>query len=150
MRIALDSNVMIYAEGLSEGAKRFKALEVLDAIPALDLLIPFQAVGETLRWLVHKGGIPKDTATKRIARWTAKYPTQATDAQVFQGALELVSQHGFQIWDAVVCAAAAEGGASVLLSEDMHQGFKWRGVIIINPFALEPHALFTEILKRRH
>ncbi|CAN5378212.1 PIN domain-containing protein [soil metagenome] len=148
MRIALDSNVIIYAEGLTDSPKRNAALDIIDAIPAMDLLIPFQVVGETLRWLVVKGRLPKPEAAERAARWTLKYPTQQTDLAVFQGACELISRHGMQVWDAIILSASSQGGASVLLSEDMQDSFHWRGVTIANPFAARPSGIIQDILNK--
>ena len=59
----------------------------------------------------------------------------------FRKALDLVSRHGFQVWDAVILAASAEAGAAVLLSEDMQHGFIWDGVTIVNPFVLSEEEL---------
>ncbi len=146
MRVALDSNVMIYAEGSTDPARRDRAIEVIGAIAAIDLLIPVQAAGETLRWLVGKGGLSGEAAAQRAALWTAEYATQATDIAVFNAARLLVSNHGFQVWDAIILAASSEGGASVLLSEDMQDGFNWRGVTIANPFAANPSPAILDIL----
>ena len=59
-----------------------------------------------------------------------------------------MSVHGFQAWDAIVLAAASAGGASVLLSEDMQDGFKWRGVAIANPFVEKPSPIVQRILRK--
>ena len=56
-------------------------------------------------------------------------------------AIALATEHGLQIWNAVILAAAAEARASLLLSEDMQDGFTWRGVTVANPFATTPHPL---------
>jgi predicted nucleic acid-binding protein len=63
-----------------------------------------------------------------------------TDEAVFDAALELASHHHFQIYDAIILAAAVQVRCDLLLSEDMQDGFAWRGVTIANPFAatLEP------------
>jgi predicted nucleic acid-binding protein len=146
MRVALDSNVMIYAEGITDIARRALALSMVDAIRAQDLVIPLQAVGETLRWLVTKGGVSRPEAVERCSLWIAKYPVQETNRTVYDGACELISNHRYQVWDAVILSAAAEGGASVLLSEDMQEGFKWRGIIVANPFAAIRSPLIQSIL----
>ena len=33
----------------------------------------------------------------------------------------------------------------MLLSEDMHEGFTWGGVTIVNPFASPPHKLLDDL-----
>jgi hypothetical protein len=43
-------------------------------------------------------------------------------------------------------SAAAEGGCRLLLSEDLQDGFSWRGVTIANPFAAEQHPLLVALL----
>jgi predicted nucleic acid-binding protein len=49
-------------------------------------------------------------------------------------AMELVVSHQLSFWDAVMLAAAAQAGCRLLVSEDMQNGFTWRGVTIGNPF----------------
>jgi predicted nucleic acid-binding protein len=58
----------------------------------------------------------------------------------------LVTAHRFDIWDAVIVSASAEAGCRVLLSEDMQDGFVWRGMTIINPFAIVPHPMLASLL----
>jgi predicted nucleic acid-binding protein len=48
--------------------------------------------------------------------------------------MELAVAHKFALWDAIMLAAAAASGCRVFLSEDMQDGFTWRGVTIRNPF----------------
>lgn len=124
------------------------ALALIDAIHAVDLLIPLQAACELRRWLIGKARVPKPEAVERSNLWISNYPTQATDKSVFLAAGELMSVHGFQAWDAIVLAAASAGGASVLLSEDMQDGFKWRGVAIANPFVEKPSPIVQRILRK--
>jgi predicted nucleic acid-binding protein len=48
--------------------------------------------------------------------------------------MELAASHQFALWDAIMLAAAGASGCRLLLSEDMQDGFIWRGVTIRNPF----------------
>jgi predicted nucleic acid-binding protein len=146
MRVALDSNVMIYAEGLTDDPRNAVAQNVLDGLPAGSLVIPLQAAAETLRWLIKRAKLPRKQAVRNVDRWVARYATQATDHIVLTSAFELVSSHNLQIFDAVILAAAAEARASVLLSEDMQEGFRWRGVTVANPFAAKPSTYIANIL----
>jgi predicted nucleic acid-binding protein len=43
----------------------------------------------------------------------------------------------------LILAVTAEAGCRVLLSEDMHEGFTWRGVTVVNPFAAIVHPLLA-------
>ena len=61
-------------------------------------------------------------------------------------ATDLVSDHGLTIWDSVVLAASAEAECRLLLSEDLQEGFTWRGVTVTNPFAQKLHPLLAALL----
>ncbi|KAA2237899.1 PIN domain-containing protein [Salinarimonas soli] len=71
------------------------------------------------------------------------------DEGAFDDAMHLAGSHGLQIWDAVILATAAGAGCALLLSEDMQDGFVWRGVTIANPFAATVHPLLADRLKGR-
>lgn len=60
-------------------------------------------------------------------------------------AADLASDHGLAIWDSVVLASAADAGCRLLLSEDLQDGFTWRGVTVANPFALVLHPLLAAL-----
>ena len=40
-------------------------------------------------------------------------------------------------------AVAADAGCRLLLSEDLQDGFTWRGVTVVDPFADKPHPLLA-------
>ncbi len=149
MRAALDSTVMIYAEGLIDDPRNAMAQDLLLSLPGESLLIPLQAAAETLRWLIRKAKLPPSEAARSVARWTSHYAVQPTDRAVLEGALELVAKHKLQVFDAIILAAAAEARASLLLSEDMHEGFRWRGVTVVNPFAATPSRAMLKLIEGR-
>ncbi len=47
----------------------------------------------------------------------------------------MASAHRLQLWDCVVCVAALDAGARVLLTEDMQDGRTIDGLRLLNPFA---------------
>lgn len=147
MRVALDSNVIIYAEGGQDEARRATAHAIIGALYPRQISISIQATAETWRWLIKKGGIANGEATKRVQWWLSAFTTQDTDRTVFDGAAELVSQHKLQVFDAIILAAARAASADVLLSEDMHDGFSWRGVMVVNPFATNPLPVISQLLR---
>ncbi|MDE2447214.1 MAG: PIN domain-containing protein [Alphaproteobacteria bacterium] len=138
MLAALDSNFMIYAEDMFGDPRRDQAIALLNLIPPNRIVIPVQAAGEALNWLIKKGKVPKALASQRIANWLELYASQPTSLAVVAAARELVSHHDFQVWDSVILAASAEASADILISEDMQDGFHWRGVTIVNPFRPKP------------
>jgi hypothetical protein len=50
-------------------------------------------------------------------------------------AADLATDHQLGIWDSVILSAAAEAGYRLLLSEDLQEGFTWKGVTVTNPFS---------------
>jgi predicted nucleic acid-binding protein len=61
-------------------------------------------------------------------------------------AADLATDHQLSIWDSVILSAAAEAGCRLLLSEDLHDGFTWKGVTVTNPFAPAKYALLAAML----
>jgi predicted nucleic acid-binding protein len=147
-RLAFDSNFMAYAEGVDDRQRQELAARLVLALKFEEILVPLQAVGELLSVLVRKLRLNPSEAVLRAAVWL-RYPTQETNRSVIDGAMELVSRHSLQIWDSIILSAAEVGGASILLSEDMQDGFSWGQVTVINPFALRPSQLVGELLDRK-
>ena len=147
MRIALDSNVLAYADGVN-GAERQKiARKILEAIVVEDLVIPAQCLGELYRVLTGKAGWTAQEATDAVFQWRQLAVTEPTTEAVIDGALDLISRHPHQIWDAIVISAAVTAGCRVLLSQDMQDGFVYRGLTIVNPFAERLHPLLASWLE---
>lgn len=136
MRFAVDSNILIYAEGADDPAKCKRALFAIERIGRRNILVPAQTLGETLHWMIRKAKFARKDAIARIEAWIASCEPLGVTTAAFRAAIALVDGHGFQAWDAVILAASAEGGAAFLLSEDMQHGFTWNDVTILNPFLL--------------
>ena len=135
-KISLDSNILIYAEGTDDIAKRNIVIPLIDRIGRDNLLLTMQAAGETLRWLIGRGKLDPRVAIRKMQRWFAQSTTLPMSVSCFNSACHIIERHSFQIWDAAILAASAEANADVLLSEDMQHGFTWQGVTIVNPFKL--------------
>jgi predicted nucleic acid-binding protein len=149
MKIALDTNVLAYAEGTNGAAKRDAALRLIQALPAGAILLPVQTLGELFNVLVRKARRRPAQARAAVLSWRDAYPTVETSAAVIVNAMDLASDHGLTIWDSVVLAASAEAECRLLLSEDLQAGFTWRGVTVTNPFAPELHPLLKALLSER-
>jgi predicted nucleic acid-binding protein len=60
--------------------------------------------------------------------------------------MDLCVAHQLASWDALVLNVAAEGGARLLLTEDLHHGFSWRGVRVVNPLLEPQDSLLRQLL----
>lgn len=146
MKVALDTNVLAYAEGTNGAAMRDKALKLVQGLPAASVVLPVQALGELFSVLVRKARRRPVRARAAILAWRDAYPVVDTSATVMVNAADLASDHGLSIWDSVVVSAAAEAECRLLLSEDLQEGFTWRGVTVTNPFAATVHPLLAALL----
>ncbi len=147
MKAALDTNVLAYAEGINnDAAKRKAAWDLIEKLPH-DAIIPVQALGELFQVLVRKANHTPAAARSAVYRWSHAFALADTSAAVLLAAVDLASRQ-FSLWDAVILNAAAEAGCRILLSEDMQDGFIWRGVTIVNPFSRHPQPLLEALLSQ--
>ena len=147
MRIALDTNVLVYAAGVNGSERQRAAIELLGKLPESETFLPVQVLGELFRVLVRKAKISPQLARTTILRFRDTYPAIETSSSVFLSATDLAVDHKIGIWDSVILAAAAEAGCRLLLSEDLQDGFSWSGVTVANPFAAIVHPLLAEALE---
>ncbi len=146
MRVALDTNILAYAEGVNGEDMRRAALDLLRRLPPTAAIIPIQVLGELFNVLVRKGGSPRDKARAAILDWRDSFPLIETSAAIVFAAADLATDHRLSIWDSVILAAAAAGGCRLLLSQDLQDGFTWSGVTVTDPFLASHHPVLAAIL----
>ena len=146
VRFALDSNILIYAEGGNDDYRRDLAHQIIGSVVPNKILIPIQSASETMNWLIKKAKIEANTASRKMNWWLEKFPVQSTSVDVFEGAADLCVAHQLQFFDSIILASAWVGDAQILLSEDMQDGFKWRGVTVANPFSDKPLKILRDLL----
>ena len=146
MRTAIDTNILVYAEGVNGLDRRQAALNVLRRLPIAAALLPIQALGELYNVLTRKAGYATADARARLVGWSMSYPTADTTRSALIAAADLAATHRLGIWDSIMIAVAAENGCQLLLSEDLQDGFIWSGLTVANPFAAVPHPLLTALL----
>lgn len=147
MRLALDTNILVYAEGVNGVPLRKTAVDLIRRLSPDNTFVPVQVLGELFYVLVRKAGLGRESARTAVLTWSDDFPVIETSTAVLLSAADLSVHHGLRIWDAVILAAAASAGCRLLLSEDMHEGFTWNGVTVANPFSARKHALLEELLE---
>jgi len=145
VKVALDTNILACAEGVNGAEKRDEALTLLRTLPEHAAVVPAQALGELFTVLVLKAKRSRDTARASVLAWRDAYAIGETSAAVMINAVDLAHDHQMRIWDAVMLSVAAEAECRLLLSEDLQDGFTWRGVTVTNPFATERHPLLNAL-----
>lgn len=133
-RVAIDTNILVYAEGVGEGAKVDRAIDVIAQLNPVTTLIPVQVLGDLTRVLVKKGGWTVGDTKLSISNWSDTFLVAPSTQQSFLLALELATEHSFSIWDALIMAVAQENSCRFLITEDLQYGFRWAGIEAFIPF----------------
>ncbi len=133
IRVALDSNILIYAEIEPDSAKGMRSADlVLRA--ARDGVMPAQVLGEFLRFVQRRFPASFEDAIRQAQLYQSVFITPPTTDAIINKASEWARAFRLQLWDCVVCSASAEARAKVLLTEDMQDGRIPDGLRLINPF----------------
>jgi predicted nucleic acid-binding protein len=146
VNVALDTNILAYAEGVNGAGRREAAVALIKKLPPESTLVPVQILGELFNVLVRKAGRTPEKARSAILGWGDAFPLIETSSAVILSALDLATHHKFGVWDALILSAAADARCRLLLSEDLQEGFTWSGVTVTNPFSPDRHALLDEWL----
>lgn len=146
MNVAIDTNVLAYAEGVNGSQHRDAAIALLQSLPPESTLVPVQALGELFTVLVRKAGKSRADAAAAVLSWGDAFPLVETSNDVLLAATDLADAHQLNLWDAVMLSAAADARCRLLLSEDLQDGFTWRGVTVTNPFAPRRHPLLEALI----
>jgi predicted nucleic acid-binding protein len=146
MRAALDTNLLVYAEGFGDEERVGATRALLGRLADGDVVVPVQCLGELFRVLTGKAGRPAHQAREAVLSWMDAYPLLESSAAAWRGAMDLCVAHQLASWDALVLNVAAEGGSRLLLSEDLQPGFSWRGVRVVNPLVTPCDPLLEQLI----
>jgi predicted nucleic acid-binding protein len=147
MNVALDTNVLAYAEGVNGTPMKAAAIELIERLVPESTFIPIQALGELFHLLVRKAGRSRAAAGAAVLSWGDAFPLIETSPEVLLAATSLSDAHQLGVWDSIILSAAADARCRLLLSEDLQEGFTWRGVTVTNPFAQVRHTLLDPLLR---
>ncbi len=146
MRVALDTNVLAYAEGLGDERRVNLTRRILAEMPQERVVLPAQTLGELYRVLVGKANREAAAARGAVLEWNDAFEVADSTTACFIAALDLAVDHQLQFWDSLIIAIAARARCRVLLSEDLQPGFTWGGVTVVNPYSPAPHPLLEQLL----
>lgn len=141
MRLALDTNILAYGEGVGDDERRAATHRLLEELRDADVVVPAQALGELFRVLTGKARRSPRAARTAVLGWCDAYEISDSTHAAFVAAMDLAVEHRLQLWDSLILNVAAESGCRVLLSEDLQHEFVWRGVTVVNPYAHPDHPL---------
>ena len=148
MNVALDTNLLAYAEGVNDDGRRTAAIQIIDQLDPEQTFLPVQALGELFAVLVKKAGRSRAKARDAIMQWGDTFPLIESSPDALIRAMDLAADHQLQMWDALITATAVEAGCRLLLSEDLQDGFTIGGLTVVNPFNRERHPLLVKALAK--
>jgi predicted nucleic acid-binding protein len=149
-RAALDTNILAYLAGVSrdarDDAKINRARDLIHRLgDKVSLVAPAQTLGE-LFVVLRRSGASSGEARAILVEFAEAFATSASETRTALAAADLVVDHQLQFWDALIVTSAAEAGCSLLLSEDMQDGFVARGLTLVNPLADTLHPKLKALL----
>ena len=145
MRVALDTNILAYAEGLGDAARCTAARQLIERLPSDQALLPAQTLGELFGMLTAKARRTPAQARDAVLSWADTFEVADSTWPAFQSAFDLTADHQLPMWDALILAVTAEQRCRLLLSEDFQDGFTWGGVTVVNPFASPRSPLLADL-----
>ncbi len=133
----IDSNVFIDLLDTRDPRKHDIAKQLIaSAIGSNDACISFQVVQESLRVITSKLPVPAspDIAQAFLQHSLQPLWTVMPSAALYASAMRLKERWQLALYDALIVAAALEGGSKRLLTEDLQHGQRIEGLRIVNPF----------------
>lgn len=136
VKVFVDTNIIVYAYDTSAGEKYKKSVEIMDELwSSGDGVISSQVLQEFFVNVTKKISKPIDISlAKEVVKDLLNWKTVIADGRIILEAIDIHSQHKYSFWDSLIIASAIEGGAKIILSEDLADKQTIKGVAIKNPF----------------
>lgn len=133
-RSFIDTNVIVYADDRSAGAKGERARHLLhELVGARQGVVSTQVLQEYFVVATRKLGVAPEVARRKIELLSTLDVVRPEVTDVL-AAIDLTRLRSISFWDALIVRAAENAGCAVLLSEDLQHGESISGVRITNPF----------------
>jgi predicted nucleic acid-binding protein len=130
----LDTNVLVYSFSSQEATKRDSARALAESDGAW---VSTQVLSELGNVLTRRFRVPAAEARERIASITAGCEVMVVSPSIVLDAFRVMERWGYGFFDSQIIATALACGASILYSEDLHDGQIVDGRLSIrSPFGL--------------
>jgi predicted nucleic acid-binding protein len=130
-RVFFDTNVLIYAVAQAD-PRTTQAEQIL----ALGGALSVQVLNEFVSVARRKILMSWSDVTEALDAFRVLCPSPLPiTIEIHESALKIAQKHGYNIYDALIVAAALEAGCATLYSEDLQDGQTIEGQLTIrNPF----------------
>ena len=131
----VDSNIWLYAFLDSQSPQKSQVAHSLLTDPNRTIVISTQVINEVTNNLLKKANFSEEQVKQLIDSFYLRYRVLPLNQAIYHTAANLRGQYSLSYYDSLICAAAVQGGVSVLYTEDMHTGLVLAGQVTIrNPF----------------
>ena len=131
----VDTNILVYAHDRSAGLKHQRAQTLLEQLwDSGQGVLSTQVLQElciNLRRKIHRP-LPVEEVRLLIRDYATWEVVTNTPESILQ-ALDIEQRYKTSFWDALILQAAESSGASILYSQDLATGQRYRKVRVINP-----------------
>jgi predicted nucleic acid-binding protein len=134
--IFVDTNIIVYAYDVSAGEKHSRSLEIMKDLWSTGRgIISTQVLQEFFVTVTRKIAKPLSAVVaKEIVKDFFKWKTVIVGEETILDAIDIHLEHKYSFWDSVIIASAIEAGVGELLSEDLSDKTKIKGIFIKNPY----------------
>ena len=148
--IAFDTNILVYAQQeIGVDIRHQQAADVINKALNTGAIIPLQVLSEFMNVCKRKLAIAPLDAIGQVQDYLEVFECPQTTAEDVTDAALLVEQSKLSYFDALILTVASRAGATILLSEDMHDGLEVDGLRMVNPFAAANDAVLAEYFAAR-
>lgn len=143
--IAFDTNILVYAQQeIVADSRHQRAANLINKALNTGAIIPLQVLCEFMNVCKRKLAIAPLDAIGQVQDYLEVFECPQTKAQDVIDAALLSEQSKLSYFDALIIIVAMRNGASILLSEDMHDGLEVDGMRIVNPFVAANETLLAD------
>jgi predicted nucleic acid-binding protein len=136
--VFVDTTVLLAADDACDAAKQERTRQWLHALWKRRAgRVSTQVLAAYYVTATHHFGMPQGDARAKLRRYQLWQPWQI-DHQTVETAWGVEARFGLPYWDALIVAAAAQSGASHVLSQGLPHGQQMDGVTILNPLQSAP------------
>ena len=147
----VDTNILVYAYDRTAGRKNELARELMERLwDSGDGVLSTQVLQEFHVTVTRR--IPQPISPGRAREIIADLGTWTVallETPDVLKASELGERYRLNFWDALILAAARKEDARIVWSEDLSHGQKYEGIVVRNPFSLDPMVREREARWRR-
>ena len=132
----VDTNILVYTQDLSAGAKCLRAQELTRELWELRKgVISTQVLQELYMALRRKLKVRMSAAQAgEVLRDYFEWEVVINNRESIVRAIEIEDRYRVSFWDGLMLQAAEKAGARIVYSEDLTHRGTYAGIVVVNPF----------------